>query len=56
MDRYAVLLLVEALRYKPKVAGSITDGVIGIFHRLNPLALGSMQFLTKMSSRDVSWG
>jgi hypothetical protein len=24
--------LVEALRYKQKVAGSIPDGVIGIFH------------------------
>ena len=23
--------LVEALRYKPKVVGSISDGVIGIF-------------------------
>ena len=24
--------LVEALRYKPEGRGSITDGVIGIFH------------------------
>jgi hypothetical protein len=30
--RHAVAQLVEALRYKPKVAGSIPDGVIGIFH------------------------
>jgi hypothetical protein len=29
---HAEALLVEALRYKPKVAGSILDGVIGIFH------------------------
>ena len=30
---FAVVQLVEALRYKPeKVAGSIPDGVIGIFH------------------------
>jgi hypothetical protein len=29
---YAELQLVEALHYKPKVAGSISDGVIGIFH------------------------
>ena len=31
---YAVTQLVEALRYKPssKVAGSIPDGVIEIFH------------------------
>ena len=48
--------LVVALRCKPKAAGSISDGVIGIFHLLNPLALGSMQPLTKMSRLDVSWG
>jgi hypothetical protein len=29
---YAVAQLVEALRYKPEVAGSIPHGVIGIFH------------------------
>ena len=30
---FSVVLLVEALRYKlPKVAGSIPDGAIGIFH------------------------
>jgi len=29
---YAVAQLVKALRYKPEVAGSIPDGVIGIFH------------------------
>jgi hypothetical protein len=29
---YAVAQLVEALLYKPKFAGSIPDGVIGIFH------------------------
>jgi hypothetical protein len=28
----AVAQLIEALHYKPKVAGSIPDGVIGIFH------------------------
>ena len=27
-----VAQLVEALRYKPEAAGSIPDGVIGIFH------------------------
>jgi hypothetical protein len=31
--------LVEALRYEPKVAGSIPDGTIGIFHSLNPSGL-----------------
>jgi hypothetical protein len=29
---HAVLQLVEALRYKPEVAGSISDGVIDIFN------------------------
>jgi hypothetical protein len=29
---HTVTQLVEALRYKPKVAGSIPDSVIGIFH------------------------
>jgi hypothetical protein len=29
---YPVAQLVEALRYKSKVAGSIPDGVIGNFH------------------------
>ena len=33
---YMAVLLVEALRYKPQVAGSIPDGVTGIFHCLNP--------------------
>ena len=40
---------VEAL---PEVAGSITDGIIGIFYWLNPSgrtrALGSIQPLTEM--------
>ena len=43
-----------------KVAGSIPDGVIGIFHWQNPsgrkMALGSTQFLTEMSTRNISWG
>ena len=43
-----------------KVAGSIPDGVIGIFHRHNPSdrtkALGSTQPLTEMSTRRISWG
>jgi hypothetical protein len=29
---HAVAQLAEALRYSRKVAGSISDGVIGIFH------------------------
>jgi len=43
-----------------KVAGSIPDGVIGIFHWHNPsdrtMALGSTQSLTEMSTRGISWG
>jgi hypothetical protein len=43
-----------------KVAGSIRDGVIGIFHRHNPsdrtMALASIQPLTEMSTRSISWG
>ena len=42
-----------------KVAGSIPDGVIGIFHWHNPscctMAMGSSQPLTEMSTRNISW-
>jgi len=43
-----------------KVASSIPDGVIGIFHRHNSshrtMALGSTQPLTEMSTSSVSSG
>jgi hypothetical protein len=43
-----------------KVAGSIPDGVIGIFHLHNPsgrtMAQGSTLPLTEMNTRDISWG
>ena len=43
-----------------KVAGSIPDGVIGIYHGHNPsdrtMTLGSTQPLTEMSTRNISWG
>jgi hypothetical protein len=43
-----------------KVAGSIPDGVTGIFQWLNPssriVALRSTQHLTEMSTRNPSWG
>ena len=43
-----------------KVAGSIPDGIIGIFHWHNPsgrnMALGVTQPLTEMSTRNISWG
>ena len=42
-----------------KVAGSITDVVIGIFHLHNrfgrTVALGSTQSLTEISTRNISW-
>ena len=42
-----------------KVAGSIPDGVTGIFHCHNPpdrtMALRSTQPLTEMSTRRISW-
>jgi len=42
------------------VAGSIPDGVSGIFHRHNPsgrtMALGSTQPRTKIKIRNISWG
>ena len=43
-----------------KVAGSIPDGVVGIFHWHNPsgrtVALGLTQPLTEMSYRSISCG
>jgi hypothetical protein len=43
-----------------KVAGSIPDGVRGIYHWHNPfcrtMAVGSTQPLTEMSTRNISWG
>jgi hypothetical protein len=57
-----VAQLVEALRYKPKVAGSVPDGVFEILHRFNPsdriMALASTQSqpLTEMSTRDTPCG
>ena len=49
--------LVEALSNKPEVrAFSNLVGVTGIFHRHNPMALGSTQPLTEMSNRNISWG
>ena len=43
-----------------KVAGSIPDGVIGIFHSHNAsdctMVLGSIQPLTEMSTRSICLG
>ena len=50
--------VVKVLCYK--VAGSIPDDIIGIFHGHNPsdrtMALGSTQLLTEMSTKSISWG
>ena len=55
-----VAQLVEALRYKRKVAGSFNSGLTGIFHWHNPsgrtMALGLPQPLTEMSTRNITWG
>jgi len=62
MRRSALLVFVcSRHNYCPiKVAGSIPDGVIGIFHRRNPsgraMALGLTQLLTEMSTRNICWG
>jgi len=59
MRGHAVARLVE-LRYKPDVAGSIPNGITGIFHWITPfgrtMVLGSTQPLTEMSTRDIFWG
>jgi hypothetical protein len=56
-------MVAQWLRYcvtNRKVAGSIPDSVIGIFHLHNTsdrtMALGSTQLLTEMSTRSISWG
>jgi hypothetical protein len=56
-------MVAQWLRYcatNRKVAGSIPDGVIAIFHSHNPsdrtMALGLTQPLTEMSTRSISWG
>jgi hypothetical protein len=55
---YAVAQLVEA--EGRKVAGSIPDGVTGIFLLHNPsgrtMALGLTHPLTEMSTSNISWG
>ena len=55
--------ILKGLRHcatRRKVAGPIPDCVIGIFHWHNPsgctMVLGLTQPLTKMSTRNISWG
>jgi hypothetical protein len=39
-----------------KVAGLFADGVIGIFPSGRTMALGSIQLVTEMSTRNISCG
>jgi hypothetical protein len=55
-----VAQFVKSLCKIQKVAGSILDGVIEMFHWHYPsgrtMALGSTQSLTEINTRDISWG
>ena len=59
-ERNAVAQWLRRCATNRKVAGSIPDGVIGIFHRHNPsdrsMALGSTQPPKKMSTSSILWG
>jgi len=59
--KYRTLYRVESPRLKAgRIAGSIPEGVIRMFHWHNPssctMALGLTQHLTEMSTRNISWG
>jgi hypothetical protein len=58
--RNAVAQFDKALRPKPKVAGSIPDDAIRIFHLLNPsryiVALRRKKTLIAISNKDIAWG
>jgi hypothetical protein len=60
LEGHAVTWLVEALYYKPKIAGSIPYEVIGFFNWLNPsnrtMVLGSTQPITAMSTSNLPGG
>ena len=53
-------IIKHGTRFIRKVAGTILDGVTGIFHWHNPsgrtLAMGSTQPLTEMSVSNIRWG
>jgi hypothetical protein len=57
---HAVMKNMRHCATRRKVAGSIPDWVLGIFHWLNlsgrTMALESTQPLTEMSTRNISWG
>ena len=56
---YAVVLLVEALPYRPEGRGFDSRGGLWIFHGPNPsgrtVELGSTQPLTDVSTRNIYW-
>jgi hypothetical protein len=56
---YAVVQWFKHCATNRKVAESITFGVIEIFYLHNPsgraMAVGSIQPLTEMSTRNISW-
>jgi len=58
MQGTAVAQWLRCCAINRKVAGSILDGVTGIFHLHNPsdrtMTLGSSQSLTEMSTRSIS--
>jgi hypothetical protein len=60
LDMTTVLIFVRHYATNRQGAGSISDGVIGIFQRHNPssrtMALGSTQPLREMSTKCISWG
>jgi hypothetical protein len=57
---YAAKLCLEHCATSRKVAALIPDGIIAIFHWLNPsggiMTLGSTQPLTETNTKDLSWG
>jgi hypothetical protein len=59
MRGHAVALLLEALPYRSKVAGSTLHGVSGNFHRHNPsgctMVLESTQPLIERTTRNIYW-
>ena len=53
---YAVAQLVETLRYKPEGRGFDSNGDIIINSFCRTIALGLTEPLTKMRTRNISWG
>jgi hypothetical protein len=60
IEGHAVAQCLRNCATNRKVAGSIPDGFIGIFHLHNPsgrtMAIGLTQPLSEMSTRNISWG